>query len=118
MSDEIQFTHRICDEMRACGAVVGTIVGSGAASSNPDRFVVFKELTIFIEFKGLTTPLRTNQAIMIKRMLHQDSKSVVIVREPNRLQTLYQNSMLVDIGEFDRTGKGLLQQLLKLFRDS
>lgn len=113
MSSEIPFTRRVCEEMTEAGAFVIPYVASSHASGIPDRMVVHRQWSGWLEFKGVTTPVKKRQSLMMKQMHARDPGIVFIVREGEggdhgTLEDVWE----MTIGEFD-TGRELIELLVK-----
>ena len=82
VESEAAFTARICDEMRAAGAVVHVLTGNALSSGLPDRLVVTAYGTWLLEFKAADGRLRLNQALAMQEMARRQPKLCLVVRSP------------------------------------
>jgi len=60
--------QKMIDDMLAAGAVVVPILGTGAASGFPDRIVVWRGWTLWVEFKAGGDRLKTNQRLFLESL--------------------------------------------------
>ena len=102
---EIQFTHRICDQMKKYNVKVTAIVASMMQPAGiPDRYIAHTVFCGWLEFKGRETKITKRQAIFIREHNRCAPNTAYVVREPDRLED--HDGNLLDT--FDGTGYGLL----------
>jgi hypothetical protein len=95
---EIKWTKKICKELEAQGAMIFPIVASRMQPPGwPDRIIVHKNWTGFIEFKGESTAIRPVQ-VVVMRNLRKRGKIVYLAREPGILYDPYDYRVVGDFG--------------------
>jgi hypothetical protein len=104
---EIAWTRRICNEMKACNALVFACVGGPMQEPGwPDRYVHHTYWSGWLEFKGVRTTVKLKQKIILRKL----GRCGYVARQPNRIETA--DGKLVAL--FDGTGLGLLKCLRDL----
>lgn len=100
---ESEWTRKMCKQMETMGAFVTALVGGRMQQSGlPDRLVIWKGVTIFIEFKSERGKLSALQSAIHRQMISRGGH-VYVARMPGIVE---------GVGEF-KTGQELLQLLIR-----
>lgn len=89
---ELRWTARVCNQMRANGAIVQANVGDARSGKGwPDRTIVSHVIgaVVFLEFKDDETEVSAIQAYTIRQINQRAPGSAFIVRWPGSILYLY-----------------------------
>lgn len=105
---EIEWTHKVVQEMRNCNARVTAIVAHARQEPGiPDRYVCHTYWAGWLEFKGAETKVTVKQSIFIREHNKRHPETAFVVRYPNVIED--HDGHILE--EWDGTGKGLLVAL-------
>lgn len=108
---EVDFTQKICRELRSCNTMVYAIVANMRSAPHwPDRYCCHKLWHGLIEFKGAETEVRLGQRIIVRELHAKQPFSAVFVREPNII-FVYDAANYAQCWNFDGSGLGLIKSL-------
>lgn len=89
---ESEWTRRICNGLKECGAVVFALVGSRMQAPGwPDRWVGHTVWSGWLEFKGLDTELRPLQAKIISDINARWPGGAYVVRQGITIEDAHGN---------------------------
>lgn len=104
---EIPYTHEVYKKLELLNAIVIPYVASMRNKPGvPDRIIVHKYWSGFLEFKGVRTPIKKNQELTIKELNKRDPGCAFVIRE----RGLIQNHLGETLAEFSDE-KELLKEL-------
>lgn len=84
---EIKFTRKICKELeRVNGMIIPYVASMRNMPGVPDRYLVHKHWSGWLEFKGVHTKLQLNQKLVMRKMRERGCPAFV-VREPGVVET-------------------------------
>lgn len=84
-----KWIESVVKDMESVGALVVPMLGNGAASGWPDRLVVWRGWTFWIEFKAAGDALRKNQDLNLQAVADHGGMAVVAYQENSDCDSIY-----------------------------